>query len=156
MPRSLDDLLAEVELFDGLGDDARALLAGCARNVHLDAGGRLFREGGEADVFYIVRHGSVAVEAFVPARGPVTIETIEAGEVLGWSWLFPPYRWHFDARALTVVRATVFDARCLREKCDSDPALGYALMGRFAQVLIDRLQSTRLRLLDVYGNGSHH
>ena len=156
MPRSLDELLADVPLFEGLGDDARSLLAGCARNVHFDAGDRLFREGGEADVFYVVRHGSVAVEAFVPARGPVTIETIEAGDVLGWSWLFPPYRWHFDARALTVVRATVFDARCLREKCDSDPALGYALMGRFAQVLIDRLQSTRLRMLDVYGNGNRH
>jgi CRP-like cAMP-binding protein len=156
MPRSLDDLLADVPFFEGLGDDTRALLAGCARNVPFGAGDRIFKEGGEADVFYVVRHGSVAVEAFVPARGPVTIETIEAGDVLGWSWLFPPYRWHFDARALAVVRATVFDAVCLREKCDADPALGYALMGRFAQVLIDRLQSTRLRLLDVYGNGNRH
>ena len=156
MPRSLDDLLADVPLFGGLDGEALALLAGCARNVHFAAGDRIFKEGGEADVFYVVRQGSVAVEAFLPARGPVTIETIEAGDVLGWSWLFPPYRWHFDARALSVIRATVFDAVCLREKCDSDPVLGYALMGRFAQVLIDRLQWTRLRLLDVYGNGDRH
>ena len=156
MPRSLDQLLADVPLFEGLGDEARMLIAGCGRNVHFAAGDRVFREGGEADVFYVVRHGSVAIEAFLPARGPVTIETIEAGDVVGWSWLFPPYRWHFDARALSAVRATVFDAVCLREKCDGDPALGYALMGRFAQVLIDRLQWTRLRLLDVYGNGDHH
>ena len=81
------------------------------------------------------------------------IETIEAGEVIGWSWLFPPYRWHFDARALTSVRATGFDGACLRAKCDDDPALGYDLMSRFAQVLIERLQWTRLRLLDVYGDG---
>jgi CRP/FNR family transcriptional regulator, cyclic AMP receptor protein len=89
----------------------------------------------------------------VPARGPVTIETIDAGEVLGWSWLFPPYRWHFDARALTVVRATVFDGACLRQKCETDSDLGYRLMARFAQVLIERLQWTRIRLLDVYGDG---
>jgi CRP-like cAMP-binding protein len=101
-----------------------------------------------------VRHGSVAVETFVPARGPMMIETIEAGEVIGWSWLFPPYRWHFDARALTQVRATSFDGACLRGKCDSDPALGYTLMSRFAQVLIERLQWTRLRLLDLYGDGN--
>ena len=153
MPRSLEDLLADVALFEGLDDEALVLLAGCARNIHFAAGDRIFREGGEADVFYVVRQGSVAVESFVPGRGSVTIETIEAGDVLGWSWLFPPYRWHFDARALSIVRATVFDGLCLRQKCESDPALGYTLMGRFAQVLIDRLQWTRLRLLDVYGNG---
>ena len=101
----------------------------------------------------MIRQGSVAIESFVPTRGAVTIETIEAGDVLGWSWLFPPYRWHFDARALSIVRATVFDALCLRQKCESDAELGYALMGRFAQVLIERLQWTRFRLLDVYGNG---
>ena len=153
MSRSLEDLIADVPIFEGLGDEARVLLAGCARNIHFAAGERIFREGGDADVFYVVRQGSVAVESFVPTRGPVTIETIEAGDVLGWSWLFPPYRWHFDARALSVVRATAFDGLCLRQKCENDPALGYTLMGRFAQVLIDRLQWTRLRLLDVYGNG---
>src|SRR4029453_15972243 len=106
--------------------------------------------------FYVLRHGSVALEMFVPARGTAVIETIEAGEVLGWSWLFEPYRWHFDARALSLVRATAFDGACMRGKCDADPALGYDLMGRFAQVLIGRLQSTRLRLLDVYGVRDGH
>ncbi|HVR13489.1 MAG TPA: hypothetical protein VMS41_06900, partial [Gaiellaceae bacterium] len=75
-------------------------------------------------------------------------------EVLGWSWLFPPHRWHFDARALTAMRATAFDAACLRGKCDQDPKLGYDLMSRFAQVLIERLQWTRLRLLDIYGTST--
>ena len=153
MPRPLEDILADVPVFEGLGDEARALLAGCARNVHFDAHERIFRDGADADVFYVIRQGSVAIESFVPTRGAVTIETIEAGDVLGWSWLFPPYRWHFDARALSIVRATVFDALCLRQKCESDAELGYALMGRFAQVLIERLQWTRFRLLDVYGNG---
>jgi hypothetical protein len=74
--------------------------------------------------------------------------------VIGWSWLFPPYRWHFDGRALSSVRATSFDGACLRGKCDQDPALGYELMKRFARVFSERLRGTRLRLLDVYGDGN--
>jgi CRP-like cAMP-binding protein len=151
--RSLETVLADTAFLDGLGPDRLALLAGCAGNVHFGAGETLFRQGDPADAFYVLRQGSVALEQFVPGRGPVVIETIEAGEVLGWSWLFQPYRWHFDARALTTVRATGFDGACLRGKCEDDPALGYELMGRFAQVLIERLQWTRLRLLDVYGDG---
>jgi CRP/FNR family cyclic AMP-dependent transcriptional regulator len=149
--KSIEELLQEVPLLEGLDSDELSLLAGCASNVHFDEGAVLFREGDPADVFYALRHGSVALDIFVPARGSVTIETLEAGEVLGWSWLFPPYRWHFDARVLTGVRATAFDGACLRAKCEQDPRLGYDLMARFAQVLIERLQWTRLRLLDVYG-----
>ena len=84
---------------------ARARAARADRRLRLErplrGGQLLFREGDPADTFYLVRHGSVALETFVPARGPVMIETLEAGEVVGWSWLFPPYRWHFDARALS-------------------------------------------------------
>jgi CRP/FNR family transcriptional regulator, cyclic AMP receptor protein len=153
MPRPLESVLSEVAFLDGFEPDDLAVLAGCAGNVRFAAGEYLFREGDPADTFYLLRHGSVALEMFVPARGPVVIETIEPGEVLGWSWLFAPYRWHFDAHALTVVRATGFNGACLRRKCETDPALGYDLMSRFAQVLIERLHWTRLRLLDVYGNG---
>jgi len=152
--QQLAEVLATVPFFDGLGPAELETVAGCGQNVPFEAGQQLFRQGDAADVFYVVRHGSVAVETFVPARGPMMIETIEAGEVIGWSWLFPPYRWHFDARALTLVRATAFDGACLRGKCDADPALGYVLMTRFAQVLIERLQWTRLRLLDLYGDGN--
>ena len=150
---AVETLLRASRVFEALGPERLALVAGCASNVHFDQGAVLFREGDQADTFFLVRHGSVALEMFVPARGSAVIETIEAGDVVGWSWLFPPYRWHFDARALTPVRATSFDGACLRAKCDADPALGYDLMSRFAQVLIERLQWTRLRLLDVYGDG---
>jgi CRP/FNR family transcriptional regulator, cyclic AMP receptor protein len=153
MAEPLERLLAGVPFLEGLDDERVALLAGCARNVRFDEAEQLFREGDVADTFYVIRHGMAAVETFVPARGAITIETIGPGGVLGWSWLFAPYRWHFDARALTLVRATAFDGACLRAKCENDPELGYELMGRFAQVLIERLQWTRLRLLDVYGNG---
>jgi len=154
MSRPLESLLGEVPFFSGLAEDDLALVAGCGSNVHFDVGENLFRTGDTADAFYVIRHGSVALETFVPARGAVVIETIESGEVIGWSWLFAPYRWHLDARALTAVRATAFDGVCLRQKCDSDPRLGYDLMSRFAQVVIERLQWTRLRLLDVYGDSN--
>jgi CRP/FNR family cyclic AMP-dependent transcriptional regulator len=149
--QTIEKLLEDVPLFQGLTPEELELIAGCGSNVRFNEGELLFRDGDEADNFLVLRHGTVALETFVPARGPVTIETLEAGEVVGWSWLFPPFRWHFDARALSLVRATSFDGVCLRGKCESDPKLGYDLLSRFAQVLIERLQWTRLRLLDVYG-----
>jgi CRP-like cAMP-binding protein len=149
---TIEAVLHDVPLFEGLPPESLELIAGCGSHVRFREGESLFREGDPADTFFVIRHGSVVLEQFVPGRGPVTIETIESGDVVGWSWLFPPYRWHFDARALSLVRATAFDGACLRAKCDADPALGYDLMRRFAQVLIERLQWTRLRLLDVYGN----
>jgi CRP/FNR family cyclic AMP-dependent transcriptional regulator len=148
---TIDTILRDVPLFSGLADEEFELMAGCGSNVHFREEELLFREGDAADTFYVVRHGSVVLELFVPGRGPVTIETIESGDVIGWSWLFPPYRWHFDARALVDVRATGFDGACLRGKCEADSRLGYDLMTRFAQVMMERLQWTRLRLLDVYG-----
>ena len=148
---TIEALLHDVPFFEGLTPGEFELIAGCGSNVRFREGELLFRDGDEADTFYVLRHGSVALETFVPARGAVTIETLESGEVVGWSWLFPPHRWHFDARALSLVRATSFDGACLRAKCESDPRLGYDLMSRFAQIVIERLQQTRLRLLDVYG-----
>jgi len=151
--RQLEEILADVPFLEGMSEERISLLAGCAANVHFDAGEVIFREGDPADVFYLVRHGTVGVELHAPARTPMTVETIEAGDVLGWSWIFPPYRSHFDARALSSVRATLFDGTCLRDKCEDDPALGYDLMKRFAQVFTERLHWTRLRLLDIYGDG---
>jgi CRP/FNR family transcriptional regulator, cyclic AMP receptor protein len=153
MPHQLDEILAQVPFFEAMAEEEIALIAGCGRNRHFDAGETIFRQGDTADTFFVVRHGTVAVGNFVPPRGELVIETLEAGDLLGWSWLFPPYRSHFDARALSAVRATQFDGACLRDKCAADPAFGYDLMSRFAQVLIERLQWTRLRLLDIYGDG---
>jgi CRP/FNR family transcriptional regulator, cyclic AMP receptor protein len=156
MPRQLDEILEHVPFFEGMPEEELALIAGCGRNVHFDAGETIFRQGDAADTFYVLRHGSVAIGNFVPPRGDLVIETIEAGELLGWSWLFPPYRAHFDARALSVVRATQFDGACLREKCAADPRFSSDLVTRFAQVLMERLQWTQLRLLDLYGGGDGH
>jgi CRP/FNR family cyclic AMP-dependent transcriptional regulator len=148
---TLDELIAGAPVFAGLEADDLALIARCAGNVAFHEGELLFREGEQADTFFLVRRGRVALELHTPDRGGLVIETIEAGEVVGWSWLFEPYRWHFDARASTEVRAIGFDGACLRGKCDDDKELGYELMKRFGQVMIDRMQHARVRLLDVYG-----
>jgi CRP-like cAMP-binding protein len=151
--QTIDVLLKGSPAFAGLEDPMLEVIAGCASNVQFGEGEVLFREGDAADTFYLVRHGNVALEMFSPAHGPKLIETVGPGELVGWSWLFAPYRWQFDARALTGVRVTAFDGACLRGKADGDPTLGYALMQCFARVMIERLQWMRLRLLDVYGNG---
>ena len=149
---SLEAVLAEHPFFRDLPGPHLDTVTGCVSNVVFQAGEFVFREGQAADRFYVVREGRVAVEVFVPNKGPVTIETIEGGEVLGWSWLFPPYRAHFDARALNAVRALALDGTCLRAKCEKDPALGYELTTRFTKVVVARLEATRMQLLDLYGS----
>lgn len=153
MPKSIADLVAAHPLLAGLPGDAAGHVAGCARNVAFDTGQLILAEGTAADTFYLLRRGSVALEVHAPGEGPLVIETLHAGQVLGWSWMFPPYRWHFDARALGPVGAIALDGACLRAKAETDPALGYALVLRLAGLILDRLQATRLRLLDLYGNG---
>ncbi|MGZ8687134.1 MAG: cyclic nucleotide-binding domain-containing protein [Gaiellaceae bacterium] len=149
--RTIDELLEEVPALAGLTDGQLDLMAGCARNRVFAAGDHLLREGEPAKQFFAIRHGSVALETFVPQRGAVMIETLHGGDLVGWSWLFPPQLTVYDARALGVVRAVAFDGACLREKCEEDPQFGYELMKRFTGIIVERLQATRLRLLDVYG-----
>ena len=111
----------------------------------------LFREGEPANRFFIIDSGLISLRIGIPDRGMVQLQTIRAGEVLGWSWLFPPYCWHFDAITLQATEALAFDGACLRGKCDANHELGYQLMNRFASIITDRLQATRLQLLDLYG-----
>jgi len=149
---TLERILEEHPFFKGLERRYLQLLVGCASNVRFNAGQFIFREGEEANQFYLIRYGRVGLEIFSPNRGPITIQTLREGEVLGWSWLFPPYQWHFDARALELTRAIALDGECLRKKCEEDHNLGYELTKRFAQIIEQRLEFTRLQLLDVYGH----
>jgi CRP/FNR family transcriptional regulator, cyclic AMP receptor protein len=149
----LAGLVGAHPLFAGLPSNVAELVSGCARNAAFHAGDTLLREGEEADTFYLLRRGRVALQLPAP-KGGLVIETLEAGAAVGWSWLFPPYRWTLDAIAVEPVGAIAVDAACLRTKADADPAFGYALIKRLAGVAIDRLQATRLRLLDVYGDGT--
>ncbi len=146
----LKPILAEHPFLKDLSSGHLDLLVGCASNVRFEAGQFVFREGEEANAFYVIRQGRVAVEVFSAAKGQITIETVGEGEILGWSWLVPPYYWHFDARATELTRAVVLDGKCLRTKCEQDHELGYGLLQRFASILMQRLEATRLQLLDVY------
>ncbi len=149
--KTIDELIASAPIFDGLEREQLALIAGCGRNEHVEGGVFLLREGEPAERFFLIRRGRVALEVQAPGR-TLTIETLHSGDPVGWSWLFAPYRWQLDARALEPCDLIGFDGVCLRGKCEDDHDLGYQLMRRFAENLVDRLQATRLQLLDVYGH----
>lgn len=149
--KTMEDLLGGHPFFAGLGADAMELIAGCATNVHFAEGAYIFSQGEEADRFYLIRHGRVALEIGSPQQEPLIIDTVNEEEVLGWSWLVPPHTYFFDARAVTPVSAIALDGGCLRGKSEADPVLGYQLMKRVAVEMLKRLQSARIRLLDLYG-----
>jgi len=151
MTETIGELVAQHPLFSGLPADVAELVGGCSQNVAIAEGHLVMREGDPARTLYLLRRGHVALEVHEPGRVPLVIERLGPGQVCGWSWMFPPYRTHFDARALEPVGAIAVDAECLRNKADADPAFGYLLMQRLSSVILDRLQATRLRLLDVYG-----
>jgi CRP/FNR family cyclic AMP-dependent transcriptional regulator len=151
MIEGMDKVVREHRFFADLDEPTIALLAGCARNVRFEPGEYLFRTGEPADEFYLIRHGRVALDVVAPGRTGVTFQTAGEGEIVGVSWLLPPYRWIHDARAVDLVRAIGMDAKCLRGKCDADHDLGYEMMMRFVPLLVARLQATRMQLLDIYG-----
>ncbi len=146
--QTIDQYLPEHPFFHGLDADTTDLLSGCAVNVHARPGEFLFREGTPADHFYVIRRGRVAIEVHTPARG-VELDELGDGDVVGWSWMVPPYEWTFDARAITDTSALAFDAACLRAKCEADPVVGYELTKRFVTVMNHRLQSARVRMLNL-------
>jgi CRP-like cAMP-binding protein len=150
MMQTLEPILAEHPFLKGLDAQYLKLLVGCASNVRFNAGQFIFREGEEANEFYMIRQGKVALEILGAERGPITVQTVGEGDVLGWSWLIPPYRWRFNARALELTRAIALDGKCLRTKSEEDRNLGYELLKRFSSIIVERLEATRLQLLDVY------
>ena len=139
--------LAAHPFLHGMSADQLGLLAEAARDVSFPARHRLFEDGGNATRFWLIQSGHVSLDLHVPGEGPVVIETIGMGELLGWSWLFPPYKWAFGAVAATVVEAFEFDAPTVRERCAADPGLGYELNQRITRVLANRLQATRIRMI---------
>jgi CRP/FNR family cyclic AMP-dependent transcriptional regulator len=147
---TLEPILAKHPFLKGLKPEHLKILVGCASNVRFNAGQFLFHEGEEANEFYMIREGKVAVQIQGAERGPIIVQTIGEGEVLGWSWLIPPYRWRFDVKALELTRAIALDGKCLRTKSEEDHDLGYQLLRRFAGIIVERLEAARLQLLDVY------
>jgi CRP/FNR family transcriptional regulator, cyclic AMP receptor protein len=147
----LERILREHPFFANLEQGFTKLVCGCAKNVRFEAGEYLCREGQPADEFFLLRYGRVALELTAPGRGAITFQTLGPGEIVGISWLIPPYRWNYDAKALELIRALAMDGACLRGKCETDHDLGYEMMKRFVPILVQRLQATQLQILDVYG-----
>jgi CRP/FNR family transcriptional regulator, cyclic AMP receptor protein len=147
----LERIIGEHPFFAKMEKHFLDIVVGCAKNVRFEAGQYLFHEGEPADQFYLVRHGRLALQINSPGRGALTFQTLSEGEIVGISWLIPPYRWAYDAKALELTRAIAMDAACLRGKCEADHDLGYDMMKRFMPVLIQRLQAMRMQILDVYG-----
>jgi CRP/FNR family transcriptional regulator, cyclic AMP receptor protein len=141
--------LAAHPFLNGMSPDHLAVLAQVASDITFPAGHRFFADGGHATCFWLIRSGHVTVDVDVPGQGPVPIGTIGMGELIGWSWLFPPFSWAFGAVAASQVETFEFDARKVRTWCASDQALGYEVTRRVAEVLTKRLKSTRYRLLTV-------
>ena len=148
---TLEPILASHPFLKDLDPHHLHLITECASNARFSAGEYLLHEGDEATHFYLIRAGNVALEVAPPNRPPLVLQTVGEGEVVGWSWFFPPYRWHFDARAITQTRAIAIDAECLRHMCDDDPVLGYRLARQFASIQVERLQAAMLQLIDMYG-----
>ncbi|WP_406306531.1 cyclic nucleotide-binding domain-containing protein [Streptomyces sp. NBC_00885] len=128
-----------------------------AREVDFPQGTRIFEEGRRADRFWIIRSGTVTLDMHVPGRRAAVIENLGLGELVGWSWLFPPHTWQLGAEAMSPVRAYEFDATAVRLMCQTDTELRAAVAEWVGQVIAHRLQAARTRLLDLYapyGSGS--
>lgn len=141
--------LAGHQFTRGMADEDIAALAGVASHVKMPARHRLFEEGGTADRFWLIQAGRVALDTHVPGRGRVVIETLGMGDVIGWSWLHPPYQWRLGAVTMQPTQAFVIDGAKVREMCAADPGFGYELTRRFLALVVNRLQATRSRLLDL-------
>jgi CRP-like cAMP-binding protein len=154
MTTSLEPLLRQHPLFAGMDDETIRLITGCAKNVRYGPGEVIARQGEPADEFFLIREGRMAMDMPAPQGGTLRLQTADEGDVVGWSWLVPPYHWHFDLRAVTEVRAFSIDGRCLRQKCETDARFGYQMMKRFSTLIAERLEATRLQLLDLYRDPS--
>ena len=144
---SIENVVRNHPFLEGMSPHQHRILSDCALQTRFDKDEILFREGDPANRFYLIQKGSVALESNTKDRGNIRIQTIGSGEVLGWSWLIPPYFWHFDARALEPTEAVFLYGPPLRDECEADHDLGYELFKRISQVMLRRLLATRWQLL---------
>ena len=147
--KELEAQIAAHPFLTGIGAQHIRLLTDCAMRSHFKASELIFREGESANRFYLIEHGRVALESSTLSE-PVKIEEIGDGDLLGWSWLFPPYTWHFGARALRDTSAIFFYGTVLRDYCEKDHSLGFELLKRMSVVMLRRLQAARQKLASVH------
>ena len=148
---TLNTILSERTLFNGLKPEFINWLCGCATEVKFEAQQCIFKMGESAEQFYLIRSGKIAVQVYAPPKGALNIMTLNSNDVLGWSWLHLPYTYHFEAKAMTDVVAFAFDAVKVRNKCNEDHEFGFNFLNCFSQIMLQRLVATRLQLLDIFG-----
>jgi len=147
---ALEEMIAKHPFLAGTKPDFLQVFYECATFERHGTGEIIFQEGEHAEHFYLIHAGHVSLETFVAGSGKLVIQTLDPGEALGWSWLFPPYTWHFTARALEPAELIALGANYLRDKADESPVFGRELVMRVSKILLQRLQATRLQLLDFY------
>lgn len=140
-----------IKLLTALPPPQRERLMSLAREVAFPEDTRIFEAGGTADRFWVIRSGAVSLDQRVSSLQRVTVASLGAGDLLGWSWLFPPYQWDFGAEAFSPVRAHEFDAAAVLRLCEEDPRLGMSLVRHVAEILAHRLEFTRGQLMEQYG-----
>ncbi len=148
---ALENLIREHSFLSGLDTEHYEFLNDCASLRRFASRQQIFHEGGAADHFYLILSGSLGLETFVPGCGVVTIQRLGPGDALGWSWLFPPYQWHFTAMTHAPTEVLSFDAAALRAKAEQDRDFRDELLTRITNTLLQRLQGTRMQLIDLYG-----
>ncbi|MGD9591738.1 MAG: cyclic nucleotide-binding domain-containing protein [Candidatus Berkiella sp.] len=149
--KKIDEIIKEHPFFKGFTNDELKFISSCGQNKVFHKNEIIAHENTTADNFYLIRQGKVAISANIPHKEDKIIQTVGEGEILGWSWLFPPYQWMFELTALETTHVVALNGKCLRDKLEQTPELGFKLMKRFSQLMIARLNATRLQLLDVYG-----
>ena len=151
MIKGLKELLDAHPIFGGMDKQVRETIAECGEKIEIPEGKYFIREGDLADRFYLLRRGRAALEIHVAQLAPVVIATRGENDVLGWSWMTPPYLWHFDVRAMVGVEAISINAACLKEMWDTEPELGLSFYKNFTPIIASRLEATRMQLIDMYG-----
>ncbi|MFA6093793.1 MAG: cyclic nucleotide-binding domain-containing protein [Elusimicrobiota bacterium] len=147
--KDLGSILRAHPFFKDIKESYVDLLTGCAANHRFEAKEYLFRAEEEADKFFLIRQGSVALELPRSGAKDITIQTVGADELVGWSWLIPPYRWHLSAQAQETVLALSFDGKCIRGKFDKDPEMGYVFYKKFSVLMAQRMEETFLQMVGI-------
>lgn len=148
----IKEQLKAIPFFNNLPENYLSLICGFAKQESIDEDAFLAREGDDAQRFFAVLEGKLAINIFHPVNGDITVQTIGKGTIVGWSWLFPPHKWAFNIKALRRCELVSFDGKAVRDLCDGDHELGYLFMKEFSGIMTSRLKATRMQLLDVYGN----
>lgn len=149
--KTILELIKEHPFFKGFDESEFQFIASCGKRVVFRPLSYIAKESEEANAFYLIIKGHVEVEIHVSPKRHLTLQTLHAGDILGWSWLYPPYTWRFDVSAVDEVLAIALDGKCLRDKCEEDPKFGYKVMKRFARIMTERLHAARMQLIEAYG-----